>query len=131
MQSGFGWTNGVVLYFLWLYPDLTTDESGHTDRLTDPTNSSSPSTSSPSTGSKLGWVAVPVLLLLAAAVSVLCGLWCCWLYRAGERRYWRRVHNEHLRAATGNSSEQHLERDSSEETDESADDRKGLFSWNV
>ena len=67
---------------------------------------------------------------------VLCGMWGRWLYQAGERRYWRRVHNEHLRAAgvgaaaDDASEEQRRERDSSEETEESVEsDRRGLFSW--
>lgn len=134
MQSGFGWTNGVVLYFLWLYPDLTvTDESGLPINATDPTDANTTTTRPPSIKRRsLGWVAAPVLLLLAAAVLVLCGVWCRWLYRSGEQRYWRRVHNEHLRAAAGgttDTSEQRQVRDSSEETDESADnDKKGLFS---
>ena len=110
-------------------------------------NSNSTTTSLPPPrhgGASLAWVAAPVLLLVIAAVSVLCGVWFRWLYTAGERRYWGRVHNEHLRAAGSGAStssarqedigtsERHQGRDSSEETDESMDnDRRGLFSWNV
>ena len=88
--------------------------------------------------SVLGWVAVPVLALVLLVLLLLCGVWGRWLYVAGERRYWGRVHNEHLRAAGGGGNatssihvEEHQGRDSSEETDESIDsDKKGLFSWN-
>lgn len=96
-------------------------------------------------GGSLAWVAAPILLLVVVGVALLCGLWFRWLYMAGERRYWGRVHNEHLRAAgsgggsgstarqeRASGSTQHQGRDSSEETDESMDnDRRGLFTWNV
>ena len=109
----------MVLHFLQLYPDLDV-----TDVL------------SPGNKSSLGWIAAPILLLALALITLLCGVWCRWLFRTGKRRYWGRVHNEHLRAAGGGGTteealEHRQERDSSEETDESLDDRKGLFSWNV
>ena len=74
-----------------------------------------------------------MLVLLAIAVTiVMCALWCRWLFLAGERRYWGRVHNEHLRAAGGNTDAPTQTRESSEETEGSVDnDRRGLFTWNV
>lgn len=127
----------MVLYFLSLYPDLTLadevlDETVPTNTTTPPTNTTDPSMTGGS--APLGWIAVPVLVLVLVALVVVCVVWGHWLYTAGERRYWGRVHNEHLRAAAGNTnaSPRHQGRESSEETDESVDsDRKGLFSWNV
>ena len=56
---------------------------------------------------------------------------------AGETRYWRRVQNEHLQAASrgggggggeGDEDTARDQRDSSEETDEHVDnDQRGLF----
>lgn len=78
-----------------------------------------------------GWIAAPIVVLVVAVVVVMCGVWSRWLYRTGERRYWRRVHNEHLRGGDTEASA-HGQRDSSEETEESVDnDRKELFSWNL
>lgn len=82
----------------------------------------------------LGWIAAPVLLCLAVVLIGLCAVWCRWLYQTGERRYWGRVHNEHLVAAGsgGGGTSSHQERDeSSEERDENDSDKKGLFSWDV
>lgn len=109
-------------------------------------NTSTPTTNTtdPHGGPSYAWVAAPVLLLVAVVVVVLCGVWFRWLYTAGERRYWGRVHNEHLRAGSGGgtTTPHHADegdscgrrqgRESSEDTDESTDnDRRGLFSWNV
>lgn len=114
---------------------VTTDELESTRSPDDVTDSTLGNSTDAPHRHSLGWVAAPVLLLLMVTVIVLlCGVWCRWLYGAGERRYWGRVHNEHLRA-TGSATESsgpRKERDSSEETDEGVDsDKKGLFSWNV
>lgn len=113
----------------------TTDSSPNVN-ITEPTSGNG-TRSPPMSERSLGWVAVPVLLVVLVVVLVLCGLWCRWLYQAGERRYWRRVHNEHLRAAGAGTSADtsadtsgRQERDSSEETEGSVEsDRRGLFSW--
>jgi len=89
------------------------------------------------------WVAAPVILVPAAVVIlVLCLFWCRWLFVAGETRYWRRVQNEHLQAASrgggggggsgGNEDSVRDRRDSSEEFDEHIDnDQRGLFTFDV
>lgn len=83
-QTGFGWTNAVVLHFLALYPDLT------------------PSMLAPSQHqASLGWITVLVLLVLSVAIATPCVLWCRWIYRKGKTRYWARVHNEHLVVTSG------------------------------
>lgn len=148
-QSGFGWTNGVVLYFLELYPDLAVTEStNNSAETTDPGSSTettlgdgteaTPGNSTalpPGDKQSLGWLAAPILVVVLAVLVVLaCVVWCRWLYSAGERRYWGRVQNEHLQAAggaTADTSETRRRRDSSEETEDSVDnDKKELFSWN-
>ncbi|XP_064403898.1 trehalase-like isoform X2 [Halichondria panicea] len=69
IQAGFGWTNGVTLHFLSLFPASTVDHP-------------------PS----LGWVApVVVLLILLIAGTLPCVLWLQWIYKTGERRYRNRV----------------------------------------
>ena len=83
-QTGFGWTNGVVLHLLSLYPDIDTT-SDHSKK-------------------NLGWVSVIVLTLITVAISIPCVAWCRWLYINGRDRYWGRVRNEHLIAAQGGLS---------------------------
>lgn len=134
-----------LFLLLCLYPHLHITSLADNRTTISPTPTSPTGPTSPGQGgASLAWVAAPVLLLVLVAVAVLCGVWFHWLYTAGERRYWGRVHNEHLRATgsgAGSSSARHdnmeisrvrQSRDSSEETDESMDnDRRGLFSWNV
>ena len=85
-QDGFGWTNGVTLKFLYLYPDVVIPSSSNR------------------TEQGLGWVSVIVLLVVSIAVSIPCLLWCRWLYVKGRDRYWGRVRNQHLIAAQGGVS---------------------------
>ncbi|CAI8011659.1 Trehalase [Geodia barretti] len=87
-QTGFGWTNGVALKFLSLYPDMVI----------------SPSSSSDGAKRNLGWVSVIVFMVVSVAVSIPCLVWCRWLYVTGRDRYWGRVRNEHLIAAQGGIS---------------------------
>ena len=82
-QTGFGWTNAVVLHFLALYPDLT------------------PATLPCCYQPSLAWITVLVLLVLTVSVVTPCAIWCRWLYHTGKRKYWARVHSEHLVATSG------------------------------
>ena len=113
-QSGFGWTNGVTLHFLSLYPDITL-----------PQNDATPS---------FGWISVLVLLIIFIVLMVPCVLWCRWMYRTGEKRYWRRVQNEHLLTATGGrgSPTTYANRyvDELLDTDRSSVDGE-LYTWDV
>ena len=116
-----------MLFLLSLYPEVVLADENSTS----PTSHSPLTTSTPQSR-PLGWVAAPVLLLVVCVVIVMCGVWARWLYTAGERRYWGRVHNEHLQATGTASSDSihHQTRDSSEETEDSItdSDKKGLFS---
>ena len=82
MQSGFGWTNAIVLDFLETYQNSTP--------------SSSLSSSSPLPN--YVWVLLSILILFVCTLCILipCILWCNWLYKDGKRRYWSRVRNEQL-----------------------------------
>lgn len=86
VQTGFGWTNAVVLYILQLYGD----------RLHAVTATPQPLPQLWIVGVVLG-----ITTILFLITSVLCGVWCRYVYIKGKTRYWRRVHNEHLLAASG------------------------------
>ena len=84
-QSGFGWTNGVVLHFLWLYGSVLGVGIGP------PLSEAGPL-----------WVIGPVLVIILLLVCfLLCGVWCRWVYVKGRTGYWRRVKNEHAVATGG------------------------------
>ncbi|XP_019851831.1 PREDICTED: trehalase-like [Amphimedon queenslandica] len=90
LQSGFGWTNGVVLDLLSSYYT---------------TNPPTVTTSSPSRSPYLWFIAlVPISLFLL--VTLLCICWCHYLYRNGKRRYWDRVRHEQLLHSSGSSEPQ-------------------------
>ena len=117
------------------------------DGVVEGTGGSNTTDSTSSVKRSYGWVAAPILLSVALVVLVLCLFWCRWLFLAGETRYWRRVHNEHLQAASSGggggggggggendelSSPHQTARESSEEFDEHNDsDRRELFTWDV
>ena len=86
-QAGFGWTNGVVLQLLYLYPDMDI-----------------PPSSSDHSKQNLGWISVIVLAVVGVVVAIPCVVWCRWIYTTGRDRYWGRVRNEHLIAAQGGIS---------------------------
>ena len=79
-QLGFGWTNGIALDFLNLYPKSTPFEA----------------TSSSGFGTT-DLILVSVFLSLftcALCISVPCIYCCWWVYNDGRRRYWARVRDE-------------------------------------
>ena len=116
-KSGFGWTNGVVLHFLSLYPDAV---------LT-PNKTVTPSASN----GALGWVTLPFLVVVITAVSVPCFIWCRWMYLTGERRYWAKVRNEHLIATSGGRSSPTVYTNRYVGTDGDFTDDQELFTWDA
>jgi len=101
VQSGFGWTNGVILDLLYLYgsslsvPPLSnaTNMTNNTN-VTNTTSSSSDNRSSDSTT----WIIPVAVLVPFIFLSVVCIIWGRWVYKRGKKRYWQRVQNEHLMA---------------------------------
>lgn len=84
-QTGFGWTNGVVLHFLRLY--------GSVLRV---------SVEAPVEETRPFWVIGLVLAIVALSLCFLLGgMWCRWIYITGRTGYWRRVQNEHAVATRG------------------------------
>ena len=84
-QTGFGWTNGVVLHFLQLYGNVLRASSR-----------------APVEEARPLWVIGLVLATVLLAVCfLLCGVWCRCVYITGRTGYWRRVKNEHAVANRG------------------------------
>ena len=95
VQSGFGWTNGVVLDFLNLYPNSEPLPGG----------GGGDSTSI----SKTSVVLLSTFLSLfmcALLVLIPCVVWCRWLYINGKRKYWARVRHEQDLHSSGGESHQ-------------------------
>lgn len=92
VQSGFGWTNGIVLDLLHTYP------------LSSPAQSTSQSTSHSLIVTLVVLLALVVCIVL---VSIPCVCWCRWLYVNGKQRYWARVRNEMVQhhAASSNTGD--------------------------
>ena len=81
MQTGFGWSNGVVLDFLNLYPK------------------SVPSSSDSSRLDKTAITLISTFLSLFACsllITVPSVIWCRWMYIDGKQRYWARVCDEQM-----------------------------------
>ena len=79
-------------------------------------------------GASLGWVAIPVLLVVILLVVVVSVVWGRWLYVTGEGRYSTRVQREHA-LAEGRGTEETQSTisevlESSEEVDELSDRRE-------
>lgn len=69
IQAGFGWTNGVTLHFLSLFPTSTLDRSP----------------------APVGWIAAVVLIVLLVLGAFPCALLLRWMYITGEKRYKARI----------------------------------------
>lgn len=82
IQSGFGWTNGIALHYLQLFPDLQL------------------ATVSTATA----WITTVLLVFFLFTTYFLCTLGCWQVYHSGKRRYWARVRHEHYVHSTTSSS---------------------------
>lgn len=107
IQDGFGWTNGVILDLLNLYgsslsaPPLVniTNTTNTTD--TNPTDMGSSSNNDRSNNDRSNntvWVIPIAVIVPLIFLCVVCIIWGRWVYKRGKKRYWQRVHNEHLMA---------------------------------
>ena len=80
VQAGFGWSNGVTLHLLSLYPDMMTSSD------------------------QQSWVGVVVGVGVGVALATICvGLCVLWgrrTYVQGHNRYWARVRREQFLAST-------------------------------
>ncbi|XP_065920770.1 trehalase-like isoform X2 [Dysidea avara] len=94
VQSGFGWTNGVILDLLSLYGSSLTAPPLNLTTTPVPTTAGNHDNDSNSAA----WVAPIAILIPLMLLSVVCVIWGRWVYKRGKKRYWQRVQNEHLMA---------------------------------
>lgn len=102
VQSGFGWTNGVILDLLHLYgSSLSTSllqNMTNSTNATDPNTTNTDSSSNSNRDGNVAWVVPIAVLVPLIFLCVVCVIWGRWVYKRGKKRYWQRVQNEHLMA---------------------------------